>query len=100
MNKKRKVLTIVALVAFGAIIALHYGSVYFGDFPHASPQRWPYQNNVTKEWHIKNWTLQHHWERPEFRTNYPALKDIRLPLFVLAVFYSGLFALLGDTKTR
>jgi len=26
----------------------------------------------------------------------PGIKDVRMPLFVLAVFYAGLFALMGD----
>jgi hypothetical protein len=28
----------------------------------------------------------------------PGIKDIRMPLFVLAVFYVGLFSILGDKK--
>jgi hypothetical protein len=31
MNKKQKILTIVALVVFGVIIVFHYRSISFGD---------------------------------------------------------------------
>ena len=30
----------------------------------------------------------------------PKLKDVRMPIFVLAVFYAGLFAILGDNKRK
>ena len=57
MNRKRKILTLFSLAMFGVIITLHNGHVFFGDYPHTSPQRWPSQDNITKEWHIKNWRL-------------------------------------------
>jgi hypothetical protein len=33
-------------------------------------------------------------------TRTPAIFDVRMPLFVLAVFYAGLFFMLQDKKTR
>ena len=59
MNKKQKILTMVALAVFSVIVALHYGSIYFGDFPHTSPQAWPYQTS-DRVWHVKHWHLAHH----------------------------------------
>jgi hypothetical protein len=58
MNKKRKILTLVALAVFSVI-----------------PDSY---NNLQP----------------------PLIEDVRMPLFVLAVFYVGLFALLGDNKRK
>jgi hypothetical protein len=70
MNRKRKILTVVALAVFAAIIGLHYVHLGFGETPYL-----------------------------EFSPTYKAtIKDVRMPLFVLAVFYVGLFSLLGDKK--
>jgi hypothetical protein len=33
-----------------------------------------------------------------FLTSYPGIKDVRMPLFVLAVFYVGLFFILRDAR--
>jgi hypothetical protein len=72
MNKRRKILTLLALLGFGVIIALHYCVVGGNNFIFFSTY------------------------------HYPILRDIRMPLFVLAVLYVGLFFLLGgqDAKTR
>jgi hypothetical protein len=74
MNRKQRVLTIVALAAFGAIIYLHYQK-----FPLY--QRIGYDGNPWMEWA-------------------PIFPDFKMPLFVLAVFYAGLFFLLADRKER
>jgi hypothetical protein len=108
MNKKRKILTIVALLAFSVIIMLRcsgwpaYHHSYWGDFvsedgrsgitrtipsqaPAGSPawMRAPIvQTLVPGYWN---------WERPPLRAN----RDFHMSLFVLAVFYAGLFFTFG-----
>ena len=61
MNKKRKILTLVALTVFGLIIFFHY------------------------------YRFNYRWEFEDL----PGIHDVRMPLFVLAVFYAGLFFLFG-----
>ena len=81
MNKKRRRLTLAALAVFGAIILGHYfawNSWY--DYDH------------TTGWHHNLWIAL--YPRDVF------IKDIHMPLFVLAVFYAGLFAILGDNKRK
>jgi hypothetical protein len=76
MNKQRKILTVVALAVFGAIILLHYGRVEL-----------------------------YHLGRPDFGlhlNHHEVIKDVRMPLFVLTVFYAGLFFILatpGSSKS-
>jgi len=82
MNKKRKILTVAAMVVFGVIIVLHS----FGWFYNT--------NNYEYVWTFK----------PRLVSD-PIIRDIRMPLFVLAVFYVGTFSLLGgerrdETKLR
>jgi hypothetical protein len=38
----------------------------------------------------------HRWELEDL----PEIHDVRMPLFVLGVFYVGLFAILGDSKRK
>jgi hypothetical protein len=76
MNKKRKILTLVTLLVFGAIIALHY----------ITP-------NIFEYFRFRGGA----WLDPHAA---PYVRDIRMPLFVLAVFYAGLFAILGDNKRK
>jgi hypothetical protein len=77
MNKKRKVLTIIALAVFSVIIALHYfdgkrvGQA--GDRYYVAGIAFPFE---------------------------PLIKNVRLPIFALGVFYVGLFAILGDKKRK
>jgi hypothetical protein len=74
MNKRQKILTIVALAAFGVIIFLHYYDPFeaifyeklFGGVQHGYAHR--------------------------------AIFDVRMPLFVMAVFYTGLFFLLQNRR--
>jgi hypothetical protein len=71
MNKKQKILTIVALAVFGVITFLHYYDpseaifyeILFGGVRHGNA--------------------------------HPAIFDVHMPLFVLAVFYAGLFFVLS-----
>jgi hypothetical protein len=75
MNKKRKVLTLVALAVFSVIIALHYTNL----------------NGDARYWH----------DGKRYFTGYePTIEDVRMPMFVLAVFYAALFAMLGDSKRK
>jgi hypothetical protein len=75
MNKKRKILTLVALAVFSMIILLH--NVTHNDFlPMYNPYSWRWSN---------------------YR---PPIPEVRMPLFALAVFYAGLFAILGDNKRK
>jgi hypothetical protein len=61
MNKKRKILTLVALAVFSVIIFFHY------------------------------YRFNYRWESEDL----PRIHGVRMPLFVLAVFYAGLFFLFG-----
>ena len=76
MNKKQKTLTLVALVVFSLMMYLHY--------PH--------------------WLVWHIAAAAHGSANYygpqPVIKDVRMPLFVLAVFYVGLFFVLGTNRTK
>ena len=76
MNRKRKILTLVALAVFSVIIALHYINLNGSDV--------------------------HYWNdgKRYFPGHAPQIEDIRMPTFVLAVFYAGLFAILGDSKRK
>jgi hypothetical protein len=77
---KRKILTVVAMVAFVAIITLHYyWPVYFYSYYH-----YDYRQVLKFE--------------PGHFGNLPLIKDVRMPLFVLAVFYAGMFFILGEGK--
>jgi hypothetical protein len=75
MNKKRKILTLVALAVFSLIIFLHY--------PHS------FASNIDR------WFFWHGLGEP-----FSFFDDVRMPLFVLGVFYAGLFAILGDSKRK
>jgi hypothetical protein len=80
MNKKRTVLTVVALAVFGAIIFFHYcdpwfhgGALGFSGGPAFYARGRPVYEGVT-----------------------PLIQDVRMPLLLLAVFYTGLFFILGE----
>ena len=64
MNKYQKILTIVALVVFSAIIALHYYDLDVPCYYYNIPQ-WGTISLIDK------------------------IKDVRMPLFVLGVLYAG-----------
>ena len=119
MNKKQKILTIVALVVFTAIIGLHY----VGFEPpgrrlmtvqeffawRASPQ-----GKAVDFAHLPGKKFDATWDTIDFqRTHSPEIKhgwylkteaywviikDVRLPIFALAVFYAGLLFILGGKR--
>jgi len=165
MNKKRKILTLVALAVFGAIILSHYSTMGWHWVPSGKlreqttwhylapgydltetedgqplyiyneegkrylsndPNAGPYDDLIPKnrrtrtslkapkgtifkdgriQYPTKTWlpdgTGTSHW-RAEWvvSPSISMLPDVRMPLFVLAVFYAGLFALLGDNKRK
>jgi hypothetical protein len=80
MNKKQKILTAVALAVFGVIIIMHCTDT------------------------AGHWQMYYHFIGPGHNRLYsgarPVLEDVFGPLFVLAVFYVGLFFILHDKKTR
>ena len=76
MNKKRKILTVAAMVVFGAIIYLHSIG-------------WFHNYRFTAAFTFN----------PRYCDD-PIIRDIRTPLFVLAVFYVGMFSLLGETRIK
>jgi hypothetical protein len=80
MNKKQKILTVVALAIFTGIIVGHYSLPCgrAGFFP--SDCGWYYLDLTARE-------------------DVP-IPDVRLPIFALAVFYTGLFFILGERKPR
>jgi hypothetical protein len=127
MNKKQRLLTIVAMAVFSAIIALHYGRIYPGDYPHTTPMVDYYKTPATPDelltlpknkllpdfgqpgdrvvYYVqrpKHWELQHYWEIPGWIVDAkrPAIKDVRMPLFVLAVFYAGFFFILATPRAK
>ena len=75
MNRKQKVLTIIALVAFVVIGAGHYLA-----WPIILQGNTPYLNIAAREDAI--------------------LGDVRMPWFMLGVIYVGLFFLLADRKEK
>ena len=78
MNKKRKLLTVLALAVFGAIIFFHYCDPWFhqGQLEFGAGGAW-------------------HGGRYHAGSIEPLIADVRMPLFALAVVYAGLFFLLG-----
>ena len=84
----------VALAVFGAIVAFHYGRIDFGHFAYTTTS-WHYENSLV----TKGATVVHP-AIPPYVSNDPGIKDVRMPLFVLAVFYAGLFFILGPTATK
>ena len=92
MNRKQKVLTIIALIAFVVIGACHYLAI-------ASYAPWIF------------------WVDPKIKApagfymgggggggvaspTEPLISDVRMPWFMLGVIYTGLFFLLADRKER
>ena len=125
MNKKRKILTVVALVAFGAIILSHYFNYdwrwWWSDVRTANAHAIAIQrdegNTVTvlnvsdsrangETWYtVEVESRPRHGFHigpvyPKWNANQSMLPDVRMPLFVLGVFYAGLFAILGDNKRK
>jgi hypothetical protein len=102
MNKKQKILTAVALAAFGAIIFFNYGTIWYERSYWNSYYTWiplePGEPEQSAYAGLKlgpaTWT--HYPGR--FRIGDPGINDVRTPLFVLAVFYVGLFFIFGDEK--
>jgi hypothetical protein len=90
MNKKRKILTIVALGIFAAIIGLHY----VGFYPWLKLQPPTYKSPV-----VRGSGFTSHIEMQTVENN-NIINDVRMPVFVLAVFYAGLFFILGPTETK
>jgi hypothetical protein len=79
MNKNRKILTVIALVIFGAIIFFHYFSIGY------TPVN--YYKVVVK-----------FSATGPYLNSYPGITDVRMPLFVVAVFYTGLFFILATPR--
>ena len=85
MNRKQKVLTIIALVAFVAIGVCHYlGFKTYLDY--TKPRQQTYEI-LRSGW---EWTVSEESIVP----------DVRIPWFMLGVLYVGLFFLLTDRKER
>jgi hypothetical protein len=88
VNKNQKILTIVALAVFGAIIGLHY--VAFEPYLKFRPP------SYQREYPMGRGFSYHFETRTVFNDN--VINDVRIPVFVLAVFYAGLFFVLGKGK--
>jgi hypothetical protein len=132
MNKKRKILTVAAMVVFGVIIFFHYYQIeyrsayerteYFVDktgkyadlfvdnAKQSASAEPPKKRMTADEYRNKHlWSatkgsgervvLEYPGKGPSL-SNVPVIKDVRMPLFVLAVFYAGLFVILGDNKRK
>jgi hypothetical protein len=121
MNKKHKILTIVALTVFAAIIGLHYVGfeppgrriMTVSEFlaSRASPQgkavdfrNLPGTESYSSSFNVSDIdfqrsnspTIEHGWYLKVGDRWYVPIKDVRMPLFALAVFYTGLLFLLQD----
>jgi hypothetical protein len=77
MNKKQKILTVVALVVFIALGAFHYLGVT--DFYHLTPNRWVPLLGISGPKHA-------------------IVSDVRMPWFMLGVIYAALFFLLQNKR--
>jgi hypothetical protein len=122
MNKKRKILTVVALAVFAAIIGLHYvgfeppgqrlmteqeffawraspqgKAVDFTNLPDMKFNPEVFDFTSIDFQRSNSPKIEHGWYL-KTGTGSALIKDVRLPLFVLAVFYVGLFSILGDKK--
>lgn len=86
MNKKQKLLTIAALAVFSVIIALHYVWLPAYIDTHLEWLHAWYQDPGDGFWK----SIPGHFGRIP-----PLIQDVRMPLSVLAVFYPGLFFILG-----
>jgi hypothetical protein len=121
LNKKQKILTAVALAVFSAIIGLHYVGL---EPPgrrimtqqeflawRASPQgkavdftKLPGKESLPRTFNFSDIDFQrssspeieHGWYLKVGDEWYIPIKDVRMPLFVLVVFYVGLFFMLRD----
>jgi hypothetical protein len=78
----------VALAVFGAIFTLHY--IGFVD------QRGNFYPYVSKVWRYASGGQPTRY----FNDLEPVIKNIQMPLFVLAVFYAGLFFILATPKAK
>ena len=81
MNRNRRILTVLALAVFGAIILLHYGYVGY---------RAPCTNCITPD---RYGVVQSYAPGALYWGN-PLIEDVRMPLLVLAVLYIGIFFIL------
>jgi hypothetical protein len=100
------------MVVFGAIIELHsYGLPNYSSPYYKQVQVWePYQRKPWEETYIgKTNPYSDILPKGHYRTESVFIhgywwghryweKDVRMPLFVLAVFYTGLFFILGDKR--
>jgi hypothetical protein len=84
MDRKQKILTIVVMIAFCVIIALHYMPLYERSYQH---RRYDYQH---KQWlpvdPAIDATVPGELRLP------PLIQDVQLPLLALAVLYAGCMA--------
>jgi hypothetical protein len=80
MNKKQKILTVIALAVFAGIIAGHYSSPNGRYGFYRSDYGWYYLDLSASG-------------------KYGFIPDVRLPIFTLAVFYAGLFFILRGKDT-
>ncbi|SRR6266568_4819919 len=121
MNKKQKILTIVALVVFAAIIGLHYVGFeppgqrlmteqeFFAwraspqgkavDFTNLPGKKFdPNIDSTSINFQRSNSPgIEHGWYL-KTGTGWALIEDVRMPLFALAVFYTGLFFLLQNKR--
>jgi hypothetical protein len=81
LNKKQKILTVVAFVIFAGIIAGHYTVP-----PGRSSEPGFYLGGGGG------------WYYLDLSTKYGLIPDVRLPIFALAVFYAGLFFILQNKR--
>jgi hypothetical protein len=86
MNRRQKILTIAVLFVFSAIITLHY--IGFVD------QRGNFYPYVSEVWRYASAGQPTRY----FHDLEPVIKNVQMPLLVLAVFYAGLFFILATPR--
>jgi hypothetical protein len=117
MNKKQKILTVVALTVFAAIIGLHYctGIHYQGPYRILHHMDLEMKEYAIRQGNKLIWadagpdpTYPNSPELKRVLLEHPGagwylssgIKDVRMPLFALAVFYAGLFFILATPRAK
>ncbi len=96
MNKKQRILTVVALAVFGLVMIFHCGSTITPFVPAHSKE-------ISIQPHIPGpkelITVKEPAKWPSLAGG-PLFPNVRMPLFVLAVFYAGLFFILATPRGK
>src|SRR5262249_4260206 len=97
MNRKQKVLTMIALIAFVLIGACHYLGIKEDNsgppYPvWINPKEWERSQNIHYGFFVGGGNSG--WETG------PLVRQVTVPWFMLGVIYAGLFFLLADKREK